>query len=144
MFVSCPTFCNINKVFLYISYLFVTESQDHRRVDLGRHLQKSFGPSLCCSRQGHLKDVPLAFVQSGFENIQEWRSHNLSEKPVLLFYNPQSIRNFFTLKLNFPHFSCSISTFSSQQITNIKKFFFFVISSCKLIFETDRSKWLKV
>ena len=58
-----------------------TESQNTRMVEVGRHLQRSSGPSPLL-KQGHLQPAAQDHVQVAFEYLQGWRIHSLPGQPV--------------------------------------------------------------
>ena len=58
--------------------------QNHRMAEVGRDLWRWFSPTPLCLKQGHLEQVAQNCVLLGFEHLQEWRIHNLSEQPAAL------------------------------------------------------------
>lgn len=51
---------------------------------LQRVSESQNSPTLLCLKQGHLEQVAQNCVLLGFEHLQEWRIHNLSEQPAAL------------------------------------------------------------
>ena len=56
----------------------VTESQNHRIVGVGRDLCGSSSPTLL-PKQGHLQQAAQDLLQAGLEYLQRRRLHNLPE-----------------------------------------------------------------
>ena len=69
-------------------YLFITESQNHRIVGVGRDLCGSYSPTLL-PKQGHLQQAAQDLVQAGLEYLQRRRLHNPPGQPVPGLRHPQ-------------------------------------------------------
>ena len=67
---------------------FVTESQNHRIVGVGRDLCASSSPTPLL-KQGHLQQAAQNLVQAGLEYLQRRRLHNLPGQPVPVLRHPQ-------------------------------------------------------
>ena len=68
---------------------FITESQNHRMLGVGRDLCGSSSPTLP-PKQGHLQQAAEDIVQVGLEYLQRRRLHNLPGQPVPVLCHPQS------------------------------------------------------
>jgi len=62
----------------------IIESQNHRKVEAGRHLWRLFRlkPLL---KQGQLEQIAQDCVLLSFEYLHGWRLHNFLWQPVLVF-----------------------------------------------------------
>jgi len=75
-------------IFIILSLL-ITESQNYRKVGVGRDLCGSSSPTLL-PKQGHLQQAAQVLVQVGLEYLQRRRLHNLPGQSVPVLRHPQS------------------------------------------------------
>jgi len=66
----------------------ITESQNHRMIGVGRDLCGSSSPTLLL-KQGHLQQAAQELVQAGLQYLQRRRLHNLRGQPVPVLCHPQ-------------------------------------------------------
>ena len=66
----------------------ITESQNHRMVEVGRDLCGSSSPT-ALPKQGHLQQAAQDLVQAGLEYLQRRRLYNLPGQPVPVLRHPQ-------------------------------------------------------
>ena len=69
-------------------YFFITESQNHRMVGVGRDVCGSSSPTPL-PKHGHLQQAAQDLVQAGLEYLQRRRLHSLPGQPVPVLRHPQ-------------------------------------------------------
>jgi len=64
--------------------------QNHKTVEVGRHLWRSPSPTPLLKVRPNTAGCPELCVQLHFEHLQGQRLHNLSTQPVSVFNHPHS------------------------------------------------------
>ena len=98
-------------------------SQNHRMVEVGGDLWRSFGPTPLL-KQGHQEPLAQNHVQMTFAYVQGWRLHNLPEQPVPVLGHPHNEKVFPDVQREPPVVQCPVTSgglmFSQRDLQEVR------------------------